>query len=121
MAIFAEYFPPRPLSTYISVSSTCGSNKTNKAELYSIQIPCCSDHFIALNNKDINTGFLSTTGQMSHHTESLGFSKDEKQTHLRISNLSVPLSKRHAIFLPLAAKSRLQVKDQQTHLLYTGA
>lgn len=74
-----------PLSTYIYVSSTHGSNKTNKVELYSIQIPCCSDHFIALYNKDVNMGFLSTTGQISHHTETFIFSKDEKQTYLRAS------------------------------------
>lgn len=107
-----------PLSTYIYVSSTHGSNKTNKVELYSIQIPCCSDHFIALYNKDVNMGFLSTTGQISHHTETFIFSKDEKQTYLRASNLSLPGSNRHTIFLPLAAKSRLQVKDQHRHLLF---
>lgn len=104
-----------PLSTYISVSSTHESNKTNEVELYSIQIPCWSDHFIALNNTDVSMGFLSTTGQMSHHTESLGFSRDEKQTYLRISNQCLPESNRHTIFLPLAAKSRLRVKNQHIH------
>lgn len=109
MAISAEYFPHCrwPLSTYIPVSSTHGSNKTNKVELYSIQMPCCSNHFITLNNKDVNMGFLTTTEQMSHHTETLSFSKDGKQTYIRTPNLSLPKSNRHTIFLPLVAKSRL--------------